>query len=208
MSYHPQTILSSNTKTSVSLNLPRAGHCRPTPVCSFCCYGKSGPIAFGNSTRKQKWVSEYLKGSDISELMGECVGLKAIRLSAVGDLLPDHLGNLRRLAEGLPGTQFWGMTRKTDIASEVNGMGLPNLSLLVSVDASSPEATWNYDGALCYGPRRVQDRVPLRDKRIVTIFPYHFSGKMVGNIPKDKRDCPAVRHSVKGCYQCGRCWNW
>jgi len=204
--YRPQQILSSNTKCGVSLNLTRK-NCTPTPICTSCCYGKTGPINWTYPVRKQQWVSDYLRGSDISELIKECRQKQVVRLSGTGDLLPEHMSNCYELAMACPSTQFWGMTRKTDIAREINGIGLPNLNLLVTVDASSPKESWNYQGKMCFGPRRVQDKVP-DDKRIVTVFPYHFAGKVVNGMPRHKKDCRAVWHEISGCLECGRCWKW
>jgi len=60
--YFPTTILSENSKTGCSLNLPIAGHCRPTKNCARVCYAKCGNTAYPNSKRKQIWLSKYLKG--------------------------------------------------------------------------------------------------------------------------------------------------
>jgi hypothetical protein len=103
---------------------------------------------------------------------------------------------------------FWGMTRKIEIATTLNGQA-PNLKLMVSVDSSSPASVWKYKGVLCWGPRFASDVVPA-DPRIHTIFPYHSSGKIVQakSMPEDPRDCQAVYHRIPGCMSCGRCWNW
>ena len=197
-------LLSTNTKTTCSINLPRT-NCRPTRICAKLCYGRVGPIAWHEG--KKDLMNDYLKGSDISQLIEECRPFKAVRLSAVGDLLTEHLPNLFRMAKELPETRFWGMTRKLEIARAINGAGLPNLNILVSVDASTDRKTWAYPGKMCFGPRRAQDPVP-DDRRIITVFPYHFTGKVRGDVPAHPKDCPAVRHTVKGCYSCGHCWRW
>jgi len=209
MDYHPTTILSSNTKTGCSLNLPIKGHCRPTRNCSHTCYARSGHTALPSNLKKQNWVSNYLKGRNISALIKECQARTAVRISGTGDLQTEHVPNILRLALQCPATQFWGMTRKLEIAKALNGH-YPNLKVMVSVDSSSPESVWKYKGTLCWGPRLANDQVPQTDKRIRTIFPYHSHGKVVKshNIPNDKRDCPAVRHIKSGCLECRRCWNW
>jgi hypothetical protein len=98
------------------------------------------------------------------------------------------------------------MTRKPELAKKLNGR-LPNLRMLVTADAASPESVWDYDGRMCFGPRRHEDTVP-RDRRIVTVFPYHNSGRVVNNVPEHRLDCPAIRHTATGCHDCGRCWKW
>jgi hypothetical protein len=204
--YKPGTILSENSKTGCSLNLPIAGHCRPTKNCAKTCYAKSGPIAFPNSKRKQVWLSDYLKGSNITGLIQECSQQIAVRLSGTGDLSLEHCPNILKLAAACPATQFWGMTRKLEIDKAKNKKR-PNLKLMVSVDSSSPASVWKYNGTLCWGPRLKEDRIP-EDKRIHTVFPYHSRGRVVKGMPTNPKDCAAVWHKIPGCLSCGRCWNW
>jgi hypothetical protein len=199
------SILSSNKKTGVSLNLP-SSNCRPTSICKFCCYGRHhylghGRVALAKWTRNSRYLA---KTPDCKELISEARAFSAVRISGIGDIIPEHIPNLLILAEKCPKTQFWGMTRKPELATAINNR-LPNLGLLVTVDAASPPDTWQYQGRLCYGPRRAQDLVP-DDHRIITVFPYHNSGKIVGSVPEHKLDCPAIRHKVSGCLECGQCW--
>jgi hypothetical protein len=204
MPYKPITILSDNRKTGCSIDLPIQGHCTPTKNCLHDCYAKSGPQALPCSQRKHLYVSTYLKRKNIRELIIECKRKTNVRLNGSGDLLPAHIPQILKLAQSCPETIFWGMTRKTNIALALNGR-IPNLHLLLSVDSSSPEAVWNYPGKMCYGPRRYEDTVP-DDPRIVTVFPRHFAGRIIKNVPVHKKDCPAVRHIVTGCAYCKRCW--
>lgn len=203
--YHPTTILSENSKTDCSINLPTS-HCTPTINCKACCYARRGSLIRPSNKKKQQWVSDYLLGSDLSEIIRESRRWTAIRLSASGDLLPGHLPNILRLAEATPQTMWWGMTRKIPVAVELNGK-LPNLKVMVSVDASSPETVWEYPGALCYGPRKKEDQVP-DDSRIKTVFPYHSSGKVTKGVPRHPKDCLAIWHENDGCLSCGQCWKW
>jgi hypothetical protein len=202
-------ILSANKKTGVSLNLP-SSNCRPTSICKFCCYGRHHYLGHGRAAQA-KWArnSQYLAQTpDCHELIEEARAFSAVRISGIGDILPAHIKNLLILAKSCPMTQFWGMTRKPELAKKINGAGLPNLSMLVTVDATSPRRVWDeYQGRMCFGPRRAQDNVP-EDRRLVTVFPYHNSGKIVGQVPEHPLDCPAVRHKVSGCLECGRCWKW
>jgi hypothetical protein len=207
MMYHPQTILSENRKTNASLDLPIKGHCRPTKNCAHDCYAKSGPQAYPHSQKKHEWVSKYLLRKNISELIQECKNKLSVRLNGSGDLLKDHIPNILHLAKACPQTIFWGMTRKPEIATAVNSSNLPNLRLLLSVDASSPKSVWNYKGKMCYGPHRPGDLVPNTDQ-ILTVFPRHFIGKVIKGIPEHPKDCPAVRHKISECINCKRCWNW
>lgn len=203
--YRPGKILSSNGKTGFSLNLP-AKNCNSTENCKAKCYMKSGHMALPINKKKQQFVSDYLLGNNIALLIYECMILQALRLNGCGDLLMGMVANILLLAKSCPNTIFYGMTRKIDIARAINNK-LPNLSILVSVDGSSPNPVWDYEGKLCFGPRLSCDIVP-NDKRIVTVFPYHCHGKLVKGIPTHKKDCPAIYHKVSGCMECGRCWKW
>jgi hypothetical protein len=160
-----------------------------------------------NCTNKQLWVTVYLAGNDISQLIKETRRWDSVRLSATGDLNVEHVSNVIKLAEACPDTMLWGMTRKLEIAWALNNK-LPNLKLMVSVDSSSPRPIWDYQGALCFGPRRTEDVVPMNDERIVTVFPLHVRGKVDEAMPTTSKDCPAVMHKISGCSECGRCWKW
>lgn len=204
--YSPEMVLSKNRKCGCSLNLPIIGHCRPTRNCIICCYARSGHTSLPVSMRKQKWLSKYLEGKNISRLIEESSQWRAVRVAGTGDLKATHIPALFSLAKACPGTMFWGMTRKLEIAHELNHR-YPNLKFMVSVDGSSPDSVWNYDGVLCYGPRLPRDLVPA-DRRIQTVFPYHRSGRVVNGMPHHPKDCQAVWHNISGCMVCGRCWAW
>lgn len=207
MTYSPVKLLTENRKTHRSIDLPIKGHCVPTKTCSSTCYARRGNQAFPNPKRKQKYLSRYLKGKDISRLIEEVSKQKAVRLNGSGDLLPSHIENVIRLAEACPDTYLWGMTRKPVIAREINGAGLHNLNILLTVDISSKKSLWKYPGRMCFGPRLVGHEVP-DDDRIITVFPYHSAGRIIGNIPEHPKDCPAVRKTKKGCMACRKCWEW
>ena len=198
--------LSSNSKTGVSINLPIKGHCLPTKNCARTCYAKSGNMIYPNAKAKQIRVSRMLIKGDIKEFIIECSLYAYVRLNGSGDLKMSQVKSVIKLARACPNTIFWGMTRKIDIAKAINGKR-KNLSLLVTVDATSPKSTWEYKGAMCYGPRMPGDRVP-RDSRIVTVFPYHKSGKIVNGAEHHPKDCLAVWHENDGCPTCGKCWSW
>ena len=206
--YAPGMLLSENAKTCISINMPIKGHCLPTKRCVNDCYGKSGHTALPSNTKKQRYVSNYITEGNMSQLIYECSGFHSVRLNGIGDLNDEHLPGIFSLAEAVPQTTFWGMTRKPSIADKILERDLPNLSLLVSVDTTSPDSVWKYQsGPLCFGPRRPEDKVP-DDDRIITIFPRHHAGRIIGNVPIDPKDCPAVRHTVTGCIECKRCWDW
>lgn len=161
------------------------------------------------SKKKQVWVSKFLKNPNahggLHSLVVECKPLRAVRLNGSGDLIPEHVQTILSLAEACPETQFWGMTRKPEIAETLNQVH--NLHLMVSVDASSPESVWNHQGALCYGPRHADDQVP-EDDRIKVVFPKHVTGRVLKAIKKHPKDCMGTWHEIDGCMDCGRCWQW
>jgi len=206
MSYHPTQILSENSKCTASLDLPIHNHCRPTKNCIHDCYARCGHQARPAAQKKHDWVSQYLSQPNIKELIIEAKPKPTIRLNGSGDLNPIHIPQILQLAKACPNTMFWGMTRKPEIATQINNK-LPNLKLLVSVDSSSPKSVWNYTGKLCWGPRRPSDQVP-NDDRIHVSFPRHSAGRVVKGLEKNPKDCLAVWHDIEGCHQCGRCWTW
>ncbi len=208
--YKPQRILSENSKTDYSLNLPVFGHCIPTPLCLTHCYAKTGRICMKHSRKKQEWVSKYLlvQPYGLKDLILECRPLNNVRLCGSGDLLNGHVSGIKKLANECPDTMFWGMTRKTTIANRLNDFYNENIKLLVSVDHTSPDKTWYYEGALCFGPRMPEDTVLPDDDRIKVVFPYHVHGHVGKGVQTHKKDCKAVWHKISGCRECGRCWKW
>lgn len=204
-------LLSKNAKTGVSIDFPIKHHCRPSKICMTYCYARFGHQAMRNARNKQIKVSEYLKGKDISDLILEAKLYSTVRLCGSGDMLKEHVSNIIKLAKECPYTQFWGMTRKKEIAYALNGKGkypkMSNLRILLTVDATSPQSVWNYEGAMCFGPRRPEDTVP-NDDRIITVFPRHQGGRVIKGIPEHPKDCQAVYHRISGCLECGRCWSW
>jgi hypothetical protein len=202
----PHKILSDNSKTIVSLNLPIHGHCRPTEICLRKCYAKSGHLAFPLPVRKQYWVSKYLSQPNIKDLIEECRSYQAVRLSGSGDLKQGHIPQVLKLARECPKTEFWGMTRKTEIASVLTNR-LPNLRLMVSIDRSSPSKARDWAGALCWGPRMPGDSIP-QDTRFKVFFPCHQSGRVLKNMEPMDKDCPGVWHKVKNCLSCTKCWTY
>lgn len=204
-----QKVLSDNSKTGCSINLPIKGHCRPTKNCSFACYARTGHLSWPLPKAKQLQVSKLLAkrpGPGLDRLERECRARTAVRISGSGDLNKVHVPAILHLAKSCPNTQFWGMTRKTDIAEALNEKH-SNLHLLVTVDATSPKSTWDYQGPLCFGPRMPGDQVP-EDPRIITVFPRHFAGRVVKGVGRHSKDCKAVWHEIPGCLECGRCWDW
>ena len=131
--YRPIRALSGNRKTEFpSINLPRA-NCRPSPTCARYCYARYGYINMEHSLRKQKWMSGYLQGGDISQLIDECLPHRVIRWCGGGDILPQHTSNIVKLAMACPNTLFIGFTRKRDLLPRVNNI-LPNLDFILSFD--------------------------------------------------------------------------
>lgn len=203
--------LSSNIKTGVAINLPLC-NCSPTKVCLKICYANRGHLRTSSNISKQLRTSEYLKGNNIDELISECSQFSTVRLNGTGDLLLEHCENILKLAKSLPATIFYGMTKKTEIAEKINGK-VKNLSLLVSIDNSSPESTLAYKGSKCYTALPTDDLSKIvKDKSIKVIFPYHCSGKVVqkelSETKKTVKDCPIVRkkEGINSCFDCRMCF--
>lgn len=207
--YKPNRLLSTNMKTGDgSINLPIVDHCtNQTQRCSKLCYAKKGTISFSLHVLKSEYLSNYLKQTkDLRQLIGECSVFTSVRLNGGGDLLPDHVPAIIKLARACAGTTFWGMSRNKQVLEEINSAEIKNLSLLYSIDATTPTELWkNFKGGLVFGPRLPGDVVPV-DDRIRTVFPYHQGGKVKEDFPRHIKDCRAVyNHDIK-CTACKRCW--
>jgi hypothetical protein len=143
---------------------------------------------------------------DVGRLIDESKTFRAIRLSGTGDLKNKHIDQILRIVQACPDTQFWGMTRKTEIASILSNH-LPNLHMMVSVDSTSPQRIWNYAGPMCWGPRMPGDNIP-QDQRLKIYFPMHKAGKVLKVLSPLPLDCPGVWHTVKNCLDCSKCWSY
>jgi len=162
-------------------------------------------MALPVAEKKQQWVSDYLLGDDVSQLINECHQHPAIRLCGGGDLLPKQALSILKVAEACEETQFWGFSRKPVIVDMLNDQ-LPNVYMQLSVDYTTPVSLWeDADCDISYGPRMQDDEVP-DDARIRVVFPYHFRGRVINGVPHHHKDCHAVwDHSIH-CYQCKRCY--
>jgi hypothetical protein len=155
-------------------------------------------------------VDKALREGDLTRLIRECRQRLDVRLSGSGDLLPVHVPALLELAKECDETVFWGFTRNREVAEMVNGQ-LSNLSLIISVDATSPDGFVDgYEGPLAFGPRNLQDEVP-DDPRIVVVFPTHRIGNTDKDVDLHRKDCPATRYKDKSeklgaCNRCKRCY--
>lgn len=205
MEYKPQTILSSNRKTVIpSLNLPRS-NCSPSKLCRDHCYAKQGHMALPVAEKKQRWVSDYLLGDDLSQFIDECHMHSAVRLCGGGDLFPKQALNILKAAEVCKETLFWGFSRKPVIVTILNNQ-LPNVYMQLSVDHTTPVELWeDMECDISYGPRMQEDDVP-EDTRIRVVFPYHVRGRVVNGVSHHRKDCHAVWDHNLHCYQCRRCY--
>lgn len=208
--YKPSKLLSCNSKTNdPSLNLPIVGHClNKTDNCSKNCYALTGPISLSLSVLKGEYLSRYLLQTDLRQLIGECSVVKSVRLNGGGDLLPGHVPAILKLAKVCKDTTFWGMSRNKEVLKAVNNSGLKNLSLLYSIDASTPPQLYkDYKNGLVWGPRLAGDEVPLNDPRLKVIFPMHQGGKIRDKeMPQTRLDCKAVVNKSLHCNMCRRCF--
>lgn len=201
-----ERLLSENTKTGVSLNLP-VKNCRPSKHCAKTCYACAGRCLLKMSVVKTLRVDRCLSTGQIDRLSNESNMYANVRLCGTGDFLEEQVPHVLRLSQRCPDTLFWGFTRKVKIANQLNGKR-KNLRMLLSVDVSTPTKEYrNYTGKLAFGPVFPGEHVP-KDNRISVVFPLHHRGRLVLNIEEHRLDCPAVRgkigHSL-ACQACRRC---
>jgi len=195
-------ILSENSKCSVSLDLP-VKNCKPTVVCRKVCYACQGRQFYRQAVRKSLAVNELVRIDPeraAFKIIAEAKG-RAVRLAGSGELLPENKELIKYLKK--QGGKYWGFTKRIDTYEAVP-------SLMFSLDASSPEEVLEYVEEnvpvkqRCY-VRRPED--PLPDLEVGVIFPVHGAITCYAEeVPESPLDCPAVRHKVKSCRECLRCY--
>ena len=195
-------VLSSNSKCSVSLDLPIL-NCIPTRACAEVCYASQGRQIFRKSLIKSLAISRMIAAEPshvASKMVDEAAG-RSIRIAGTGEILPEHK-TLLDYVEDFAGS-WWGFTKRVDTHRV-----LP--TLMFSIDATTPKTIMQY----------VRDEVPVHRRaylrrpedpppplEVAVTFPTHGPWtNYAQQIEPHQTDCPAVRKEVVGCWQCQRCY--
>lgn len=195
-------ILSANHKCLVTLDLPVL-NCTPTKACAEVCYACQGRQMYRRAIVKSLAINRMITDDPkraARRMVDEAAG-RAIRLAGSGDILPQHKPMLDYI-ESLGGS-WWGFTRRIDTHKT-----LPRL--MFSIDATSRASALEYARADVSPRRRAYLRRPADSEpplEVAVLFPVHGSTtNCVDFVPIHERDCPAVRGTVMGCWQCERCY--
>lgn len=139
-----EKVISNNTITGLSINLPIMDTCRPSRLCVQTCYAaRPVPIALPAAIKKQLRTLNSMRadpqgtaGRIVGEMIGHMRrGALFLRWNGVGDLFPEAVECMHAVAEALPALKIWCVTRRPDMAALVRP--LPNLFLHFSLDRES-----------------------------------------------------------------------
>lgn len=193
--------LYSNDMTEYALGFAHYD-CRPTPFCRTRCYGLPVAGAFDfNMFRLAVLTSESLKTGDpryLGVLIPTVKRLTCLKIGHWGDAVLEQVPVVAEVAKECPRTTCWWYTRKKEIATTVNNLGLPNLRAYLSLDPSTSYPAFpDYPFGLTYvvgdGQRHPEHDQILSDPRLTAIFLLKRGGKVQD--PDDYR----VLHHPKLC---------
>lgn len=195
-------ILATNHKCQISLDLPVL-NCRATKVWAEVCYASQGRQLYRRGIVKSLAISRMIEQDPqrvARKIVDESNGYP-IRIAGSGDILPSHKRLLDYIEEY--GGSWWEFTRRIDTHKRIP-------RLMYSIDVTSRPASLTY----------VRDKVPLQRRAylrrpcdpepeldVAVVFPVHGPRtNYVAKVPAHANDCPAVRGSIDGCWQCRRCY--
>jgi hypothetical protein len=201
--------------------------CKPTKFCRTKCYGL--PIAGLNDyymLRLAVITSESLKNSDrrfLIHLIPKIRELEYLKIGHWGDATREQIPIIESIIRESRQTKFWWYTRKLEIATLANSLGLPNLKAYLSLDPYTEYPSPNdYPYGITYlvgsGLYHPNHKEILNDWRLVAIFPLKRGVRIedlrndprVGTHPKlceeKVRYADSRKRGYDSCFECsGRC---
>lgn len=219
-----EKVLSTNTVTGISLNVPISGTCRPTKVCAQTCYAaKPTPISLPVALEKQLRVYNSIcenpsevAGRIIAEMISHMRrGAKFLRWNGVGDLFEESIACMVDVADALPNLPIWCVTRKPEMAALVPQRD--NIFVHFSLDASSLDRR---DRLMSLSPLSSNIFFSYQESDGEQSTPEALSGVPISVYFTDMYRKPApMRYAAascplnslsdpsNACVNCGRCWN-
>ena len=195
-------ILSENTKTAVSLDLPIM-NCKPTKACAQVCYASQGYQRLSKALIKSLAVNKMIHEDPehvAKNIVDEAAG-RAIRLAGSGEILPEHKTLLDYVEQF--GGSYWGFTRRVDTHRTFP-------KLMFSFDMTTQPSVMDYVREEVPVDRRAYLRRPKDPEpplEVAVTFPVHGQWTpYMDQTPLHETDCPAARKEVKGCWACMRCY--
>lgn len=206
---------STNKVTGWSLNVPIIGTCQPTTVCAETCYFAKGPSTWSSSLKKQHRLMNSMKADPIgtADRIASSARRKKmsfIRWNGGGDLFPEMIPCIDRVATELPDVPQWVVTRKAELASLITPRH--NVYVHFSVDRASWERLRQMEFLAQHGLQwhwsyqcDVDETPPSQDVAPV-IFRNGYDPKGEQTYPFD---CPlnTSESIVRICQSCRRCFN-
>jgi len=212
-----ENIISSNSKTGVSINFPIALTCRPLETCRQYCYaGKKGkPITWATSLKKQVRVWRYFKSTTPDEVaervLKECHRRKLtwLRWNGCGDLFPEACNVISRVAKADPGITHLVVTKKPEYVPLIPE--LDNIFLMFSIDWSE-ESRNRLEEARRHKHKRMyvsQVRHSMDDDTSKASIIFNMQGQKGLEFDDKRRCCPVDAGALAlkgGCDKCRKCF--
>lgn len=229
-------LLSSNAKTSLSLDFPIGHTCSPTSLCARVCYASrpGTPARWDKSVRMRLRTLRYFQLATPREAADRLwhefdrqrrhkvwrdrgTRLDFLRVNGTGDLTPEVVRVLNLFAEEHPEITLWVVSRKPTVAAGL--VPRANLFLQLSTDATTtPAARALMQSVMAGNPRAYLSFLrtkPNDDPKGAAII---FNEKQTEGLPYDGiADCPVDAGrlelgNIRGvggtaCSKCRKCFN-
>jgi hypothetical protein len=217
-----ESLLSFNKVTGLSLNFPIAETCSPSKLCIKTCYFARGGASWPASLKRQYRLYNSVKADPIGcakRLQKELAAKKKppsfLRWNGGGDLFPESVEMLNKLAILMPELPIWVVTRLPQQAAKVKEA--KNVFVHFSLDAHSEprrtefekikKLTTNY--FYSYQCDRGEEPTPQDLKGVSVVF--YDCYKPPEKFPRVQKEiiCPLnTETDISGvCEWCRRCFN-
>lgn len=217
-SSRPIHLVSDNVKTGYSINFPIEKTCNPTALCRKYCYARKGRLNMARSLTRQDAVYDILKSRDpavVARTIADGCNrrhLPFLRWAGSGDMFPEAVEVLNRVAEQTPETRHWIATRKPEIVELIEPR--PNIFIGFSLDSSTNKSHKQTVNELKH-PRQYYSFVrqyPDEDTQgAAIIYNLHKNKKLLRDAKVEQGFiCPVDGDRMEirnACSKCRRCFN-
>ena len=209
-------LVSSNLKTTWSINFPILKTCNPTSACRSFCYAKHKRLAMPSSLNRQNLVFDIFQSTD-PELIAQILAygcnkrdLLFLRWCGSGDLFTKAVKALNATAKLTPKTKHWVTTRKPEMLKQIEN--LSNIYVGFSLDGSEDSKKRKEKVELIQHPRvyysyvrssiteNVMGASIVFNMQQSKLLPYEDASKIC---PADAKKIPIVG----ACSKCKMCFS-
>jgi hypothetical protein len=215
-----ESVLSFNKVTGFSVNFPIFGTCKPTQVCAARCYYAKGGSSWPASLKKQQRLLNSVKKNPelvAKRIVYECRKKQVtyLRWNGGGDLFPESIETLHRVAEMEPQLPIWVVTRIPEMAAEIKDY--PNVYVHFSLDKASlkrrvqfesmPKKTKNYFFSYQCDKDEMPSKENLEGVSVLFFDRYELHGQW--KLISKEIICPLnTREDITNtCVECRRCFD-